>query len=80
MYLIYVIGAMCMPGYIGGCCRHGHSVGERPRVLWPVNASPFVEGHVLQSTKHSARLFGENDRPNGLRFWIRRSKLAFLGT
>lgn len=50
------IGAMCMRGYIGACCRHGRSVGERPTVLLPVNASPFVEGHVLQTTVHSARL------------------------
>ena len=38
-----------MCGYIGGFCRHGRQLRERPSVLLQANASAIVEGHVLQS-------------------------------
>ena len=41
--------ATTMCGYIGGFCRHGRQLRERPSVLLQANASAIVEGRVLLS-------------------------------
>ena len=57
LVLCVLVYATTVCGYIGGFCRHGRQLRERPSVLLPANASPIVEARVLQSMP----IFGQQE-------------------